>query len=295
MAPDTLARKMDPVGTDYRAATLESLKKRAANLRAQWSKQAPFPYFVIDDFLPVEFAEALLCEFPPQESEAWCRRTYTHQREKLTMTSGFAPVTDYFFRLSADPEFLALVSDVTGIRNILADPELVGGGLHQIAHGGFLDIHIDFNLHPRTKLHRRMNLLFYLNKNWRPEYEGNLELWDMAKKRRLESLAPIFNRAILFETNEVSYHGHPMPLAGPNDITRKSLAVYYYTETRDVVAPEHNTMYRQTTGIPGYAKTLASSARALVERAKRDNAAALATDLVDKAYRRLRGLPPRNG
>jgi Rps23 Pro-64 3,4-dihydroxylase Tpa1-like proline 4-hydroxylase len=283
------------MSTDYRAATLENLKRRAADMRAQWSKQAPFPYFVVDDFLPADFAEELLKEFPPQESSQWTRRTYTHQREKLTMTSGFAPATDSFFRLSADPEFLELMSDVTGIQRILADPELVGGGLHQIAHGGFLDVHIDFNLHPRTKLHRRMNLLLYLNKDWRAEYEGKLELWDMEKKRRLESLEPIFNRAILFETNEVSYHGHPMPLAGPKDLTRKSAAVYYYTETRTVVAAEHNTMYRQTTGIPGYAKTLASSARAFLERTKSDNAAALATDLVDKAYRRLRGLPPRNG
>ncbi len=87
-----------------------------------------------------------------------------------------------------------LVSDIVGIAGLLHDPALVGGGLHQILPGGFLDVHTDYNFHPQTKLHRRLNLLLYMNKDWKREYEGYLELWDMDAKKQIEDIAPAFNR-----------------------------------------------------------------------------------------------------
>jgi hypothetical protein len=210
------------------------------------------------------------------------------------MTKGFPdPIAD-FFRLTADAQFRNVIGQVTGIDGILDDPDLIGGGLHQITRGGFLDVHIDFNLHPRTKQHRRLNLLHYLNENWKNEYEGHLELWDMKKDQCIERVAPILNRAVLFETNEVSYHGHPRPLMCPPEMSRRSAAVYYYTEQREFAAPEHNTVYRQTTGAHGYLKTMRASLTAVRERFQREGLLSLSVDVGDKAYRRLRGLPPRN-
>ncbi len=280
-------------------AALASLRPRVPEFHRQWVADKPFPYAVMNDFFPADFAEALWAAYPTPDDPAWANKTFAHQRHKLMMNQGFRGVIAEFFDLTASREFRALVTGITGIDELIDDPDLAGGGLHQIMRGGFLDVHVDFNLHPTKKLHRRLNLLYYLNKDWQPAYEGHLELWQFAgdERRRLESVAPQFNRAVLFETNEASYHGHPAPLNTPDGVTRKSMAIYYYTEQRDAaqVAPEHNTIYKQTTGLSGYAKTLRSSTRAALERVAGDGVVALGTKLADKVYRRARGLPPRNG
>ncbi len=242
--------------------TLERLRQRQGYLRQAWASKEPFGYVVIDDFLPSEFAEEILAVYPPPDVENWDSLNYTHQRKKFTRTSGFPDPIGRFFALTAAQEFRDLLSEITGIPKLFDDPELLGGGLHQTLRGGFLDVHVDFNQHPRTKLHRRLNLLLYMNKDWRPEYQGYLELWDLASKGQLENMAPAFNRVVIFETNEVSYHGHPEPLNTPPHITRKSLAVYYYTKKREVaMAPEHDVLFRQTLGIRGYLALLTSSGK----------------------------------
>ena len=119
----------------------------------------------------------------------------------------------------------------------------------------------------------------------------------MENKKQLESIAPVFNRALLFETNEISYHGHPIPLKCPPAITRKSLAIYYYTKDRSdqySSALEHNTIYKQTSGLQGYAKTFSSSCRSFAERLKQEGPKKLYKHLIKKFYRKIRGLPPEN-
>ena len=160
---------------------------------------------------------------------------------------------------------------ITGIEeSLIADPALSGGGLHQSMNGAFLNVHVDFNIHPKTKLHRRLNILIYMNKDWKDEYEGHLELWEIndEHKNLLEKISPKFNRLVLFETNEISFHGHPKPLTIPLDVSRKSLATYYYTKTRPVseIAGEHNTIYVNTEGVKGSVKRLKSGVRAALER-----------------------------
>jgi Rps23 Pro-64 3,4-dihydroxylase Tpa1-like proline 4-hydroxylase len=278
---------------DWVAASLDAFHPRVERLAAQWSDpKKPFRYLVEDSFLPAGFAEELLASYPAPEADGWDNITYTHQRKKFVRTSSFPGAVAQFFRLCEDQRFLDIIEKVTGIKKVLADPALVGGGLHQIVNGGFLNVHVDFNFHPKTKLHRRLNLLLYMNKDWRSDYGGNLELWDMQKKLQIENIAPEFNRAVLFETNEVSFHGHPRPLAGPDGLTRKSLAVYYYTEQRErtAVAPEHNTLYRNTTGLRGYLKTARSSLEATVERLQREGIRPVTKIVVD----RLLGKPPQN-
>jgi len=271
------------------APVLERLSARADELRRQWQSHTLFGYFVCDDFLPADLAEALLAVYPPPDLEGWDQTTYPHQRKKFTRRSGFEEPIERFFEMTASPEFLERISSITGIRPLHADPLLVGGGLHQSIRGAFLDVHVDFNVHPETRLERRLNLLLYMNKDWKREYEGCLELWDMNAKKCLAEIAPVFNRAVLFETNDVSYHGHPKPLNCPQNMSRKSLAVYYYTPTAERVAPEHSTLYRQTTGARGYVKTLAAAVQAMRERISGGTVALLA----DNLGRRLRGLPPK--
>jgi hypothetical protein len=271
------------------------LRGGVSGARARWNAATPFHYVVIEDFLPRLMAEEILASYPKPDIEGWDKVTYTHQKSKFTMRSGFPTPVHRFFAASATREFREVLSDITGTPALLADPDLVGGGLHQILRGGFLDVHVDYNLHPETKLHRRLNLLIYLNKDWKREYEGYLELWNWSEPRQqIEKIAPLFNRAVIFETNEVSFHGHPIPLQTPQHLTRKSLALYYYTVDRDVVAAEHNTLYQQSTGLRGYLKTARASAEAVVERVKTQGPVTLARELAAKVRRKLLGLPPAN-
>jgi len=115
-----------------------------------------------------------------------------------------------------------------------------------------------------------LNVLVYMNKDWKEEYEGSLELWDLSDKKKilLAKYPPSFNACVIFETNEVSYHGHPKPLKTPTGINRKSIATYYYTRTRPEgeIAAEHNTMYVNTEGLRGQVKRFVSGVKAFIER-----------------------------
>tara|TARA_B100001123_G_scaffold395586_1_gene477235 strand:+ start:671 stop:1522 length:852 start_codon:yes stop_codon:yes gene_type:complete len=273
------------------------LENRKYELRQKWLSAKPFHYFFVDEFLPKELAEDLLACYPSTDQNIWTKTTYAHESNKCHAQSGFpGPIKDYF-DLTATPRFLKIISEITGIDDLVADPKLFGGGLHQILPGGFLDVHIDYNFHPETKLCRRLNLLVYLNKQWKREYEGYVELWDMENKKQLENIAPVFNRAVMFETNEISYHGHPAPLKCPPNMTRKSLAVYYYSNERDDQygsEEEHNTIHKQTSGLQGYVKTFRSSRKSFGERLDQEGPEEVCKYLMKKFYRKIRGLPTEN-
>ena len=145
----------------------------------------------------------------------------------------------------AAPEFLDLLSFVFDIPNLLADDHLVGGGIHQTGPRGFLDVHIDFNYIEERQLHRRLNILIYFNKDWKEEWGGNIELWDEKVKIRHHSFSPIFNRCVVFVTNEVSYHGVTAVKCSP-DQTRKSFAAYYYTKEAPIgwAGENHTTIFK---------------------------------------------------
>jgi Rps23 Pro-64 3,4-dihydroxylase Tpa1-like proline 4-hydroxylase len=121
--------------------------------------------------------------------------------------------------------FINFLEELTGIPKLLPDPHFNGGGLHQILNGGKLAIHTDFNQLASLDLYRRLNVLLYLNENWKDEYNGNLELWDQTCSSCVKSVAPTFNKLVVFETNKRSFHGHPKPLNTPGSVTRKSIAL----------------------------------------------------------------------
>ena len=125
--------------------------------------------------------------------------------------------------------FIHFLETLTGINGLIPDPHYQGGGLHQILPGGKLRIHADFNYHKTLELYRKVNVHFYLNRDWKLEYGGYLEFWNSDMTCCVRSLSPKFNRLVVFNTDRHTYHGHPEPLACPEGITRKSLACYYYT------------------------------------------------------------------
>ena len=172
--------------------------------------------------------------FPKENEVEWIKYNNPLER-KLTYNNiqELGPTfSDIFDELNGE-EFLEFLKVLTGFKDIMADCELVGGGLHQTMRGGKLDIHADFNIHYGTKNLRCVNMIIFLNKEWKEEYGGHLELWDRKMKKCKQRILPTFNRAVIFSTDESSFHGHPDPLQCPHGWTRKSLALYYYIENNE--------------------------------------------------------------
>jgi len=207
-------------------------------LRAKVRASTPVPNFCIDNFLDPDFAESVLAAYPSYGEALKVGRSFDAVNEKgkvqMTDASKFAEPIAELNRTLASPDFLGLLSEVFDMPNLVADEALTGGGIHQTGPRGHLDVHVDFNFIADRELHRRLNILIYFNKGWKPEYGGNIELWDADVKVCHQSFSPIFNRCVVFETNNISFHG-VTAVKCPEGMSRKSFAAYYYTKE----APAH--------------------------------------------------------
>jgi 2OG-Fe(II) oxygenase superfamily len=226
---------------------LARMHEVAAAAHERYVGAKPYPHIVLDDFFDPSLLDLVLAEFPSPGQIRW-QRFENEQEIKLASSAeaSFGPVTRLFLYHLNSITFLDFLSQVTGIPHLIADPCFEGGGLHQIVRGGKLGIHADFNKHRSYGLDRRLNLLLYLNKDWREDYGGHLELWDRDMTGCEAKVAPLFNRVMIFGTTSFTYHGHPDPLQCPQGMTRKSLALYYFSNGRpaDEVADAHNTLFR---------------------------------------------------
>jgi len=228
--------------------------KDIARKRADAYRTAdPFPHIVLDDVFDPQLLRDVLVEFDAMDRAPWhVTERDTERKHSTEDFQHFGRATRMIFaQLNAAP-FMAFLEALTGIPGLIPDPHLRGGGLHEIRPGGALGVHADFNFYQRLNLYRRLNLLIYLNEDWAEEWGGHLELWDRTGKRCVQRISPIFNRAVIFDTSNFSYHGHPHPLACPPGRSRKSLALYYYT----VEAPAeedrtpHTTLFIKTDEMP---------------------------------------------
>jgi hypothetical protein len=220
------------------------------SLRDQYACARPFPHIALDGLFPDDVLDGVLDDFPAPGSTAWMR--FDNREEKKLgfyhETTTIKPRVRAFLDAMNGFEMLLFLEALTGIEGLIPDPYFGGGGIHQIEPGGFLKIHADFNVHPKLRLDRRLNMLIYLNKNWGEEYGGHLELWNASLTERVQRIAPLFNRTVVFSTSEESFHGHPEPLRSPPGVTRKSVSLYYYTAGRpeEERAPAHDTLFRET-------------------------------------------------
>ena len=217
----------------------------------QYVTAKPFPHIVIDNFLPEYVLDDILTEFPNPQEIKW--KSFQNQAEKkLASTSELqmGNATRFLLYQLNSSIFINFLEQLTGIEGIIADPHFVGGGLHQIEREGFLKIHVDFNKHRKMQLDRRLNLLIYLNKDWKEEYGGHFELWNQDMTVCEKKVLPIFNRCVIFSTSDFSYHGHPNPLTCPENRTRKSLALYYYSNGRpaEEISGKHSTVFKERPG-----------------------------------------------
>ncbi|MEZ5003789.1 MAG: 2OG-Fe(II) oxygenase [Chitinophagales bacterium] len=215
---------------------------------------------VIDDFLKPDIAESIFEHFP---DESQMRRHYKGLNEQKSEGSSFDQYHPHFEEVRQsimDEKWTKVLDEITGFTGLVLPDDFRGAGVHQGFDGSFLDIHVDFNIHPVLDLHRRLNLLIYMNKDWKPEYKGYLELWNEDVSECIDEIAPSFNRCVIFETNEVSYHGYDkMDL--PEGVTRKSIFSYYYTP----IAERSKVKYHDTIFKPRPSDTTIKKAQTAVK------------------------------
>jgi hypothetical protein len=219
--------------------------KLAKRYRENW----PCPHILLQNFIDPSAASAMAKEFPKPLSIEWTQ--YKHANEnKLGMAKRelFPPAIGAVTDELNSPDFVTWLSELTGIQNLIADPMLEGGGLHQSGRGGYLNVHTDFSMHHFHKnWHRRVNLILYLNPGWNEKWGGSIELWERSRENKVARCAakypPLLNHALIFTTDERSLHGFPDPLTCPEGESRKSLALYYYTLEPEGKIAVHSTNY----------------------------------------------------
>lgn len=226
---------------------LAKMNELAKSAHASYIAAQPFPHVVFDNFFAPELVEQILAEFPRPREIRWQRFDNEYEKKLASAAeASFGPATRLLLYHLNSVTFLEFLTKVTGIENLISDPHFEGGGLHQIVPGGKLGVHADFNKHRTYDLDRRLNLLLYLNKDWREEYGGHLELWNRDMSRCEARVLPVINRVLIFGTTDFTYHGHPDPLKCPAEMTRKSLALYYFSNGRpaEEISGPHSTLFR---------------------------------------------------
>jgi hypothetical protein len=249
---------------------------RAEGIRQSYQTAKPFRHVCLEGFLEPAAAERLLVEFPPFDPDR-ARNEMGEVGGKAVNTDlpSIGPAYRELYDYLRSPAFLDAMSRMLGIPDLLFDPGMYGGGTHENLDGQELDPHIDFNYDPVRRLHRRLNLLVYLNKEWDPAWGGGIELHSDPRdwaNDQIKTFDCTFNRGVIFETNEHSWHGFPriqLP-EGKRHLSRKCISIYLYTRQRpkDEIAPPHGTFYVQrplpASIAPGHTLTPAD-----VERLKR--------------------------
>lgn len=206
-------------------------------------KSNPFNHIVIDDFIPEEFGRMLLDDYPNDKHEYWTasesgkavkNKMYSNKIGSDVLLPDSIQNFIYFLNGGA---VCAALEDKFGLgsRFLISDPHLGGGGLHSIGRKGKLEVHADFNYHPSEYLHRRLNLLLYLNYDWDESWGGNIDLWSTDMKQKEVSVPPLGGKCVIFLTDPTSFHGHPYGLRCPENTRRNSIALYYYTQDKDMV------------------------------------------------------------
>ena len=229
----------------------EQTIRNTAEIRRNFQEARPFRHVEIDNFLDPEVCEGLLRDFPSfDKKKAIDELGNVGGKAVIENVKSISPLYSSFYDFINSTSFLNTMSELTGVPELIADEKLFGGGTHENLHGQYLDAHIDFNIDESRMLHRRLNLLIYLNKEWEESWGGGIELHSNPRTPEtdeIKSFLPLFNRAVIFETNEYSWHGFPV-IRLPEEkrhLSRKSFSIYLYTKDRpaeEVVAP-HTTFY----------------------------------------------------
>jgi Rps23 Pro-64 3,4-dihydroxylase Tpa1-like proline 4-hydroxylase len=232
------------ISVDDLSIDASEARNAATPYAAAYQTARPYNHICIDDFLPVEIlekVEADLRSLPETES--------SFDRDQERLKTAYSPdrlpfySKSLFHALNSRP-FIFFLEQLTGIKGLIPDPYYMGAGIHRVANGGHLDIHADFNLHTQMQIERRLNVLIYLNRDWREEWGGSFEVWNKTMTAKEANFVPIFNRMVCFSTASDTFHGNPMPVNQPDGVPRLSIALYYYTATWGPHRKSHTTLFK---------------------------------------------------
>ena len=198
--------------------------------------QSPFQHCHIDNFFDEDFANSLENNFPSLDDPIWEKsndenieiKYRTNFKSEFDVPDDLIPA----FRILNSSIVLKSISNVFGIPKLMPDPYYTGGGLNVTAKGGLLDVHVDGNYHDASGLNRRINVILYLNQGWQDGWGGEFGLYNETGEKLEKKIEPIFNRLMIFDTHDKSFHGLPDPLNFPEGKNRKSIILYYYTKER---------------------------------------------------------------
>ncbi|MEM9579913.1 MAG: 2OG-Fe(II) oxygenase [Pseudomonadota bacterium] len=243
-----MATPIYPIDPESLLLQTAQAKEIGAKYADEYQSAGPYNHICIDNFLPEQVLEGIrgdLKEMPTPEdafSRAQENLKYSFIPERLP-----AYTKNLFYALNSRP-FLQFLENMTGIPGLIPDPYFLGAGIHKTLNGGHLDIHADFNLHKPMGIERRLNVLIYLNQDWREEYGGSFEVWNMDMTKKEASFVPLYNRMVCFSTGSDTFHGNPEPVNHPDGSPRESIALYYYTATWDATRKEHTTLFKPRPG-----------------------------------------------
>ena len=230
--------------------TYDDLEKLAIEKKRIYEAGNPFPHIVIDNIFNKKILNDIVNDFPKNLNKIG-NKFNNKVEKKLSLNDSklLSYQTNNFLNFLNSQIFINFLQNITSIKEkLVPDPYLLGGGLHELKNDGYLNIHSDFNLHPSMKLDRRLNILIYLNKDWKDDFGGSLQLWDKDMKRCVQKILPEFNRMVIFSTTDFSYHGNPDKVSCPVNNSRKSIAMYYYSNGRPSNERKlglHSTIFRK--------------------------------------------------
>ncbi len=227
--------------------------------RKQFQEAQPFQHCVIPNFLNEDLARSLSETFPtPSSAPELTWHFYNNPLERKYACNDFSFSNDrtkmisrVFDEALQSTELLDYLKQITGIENLETDPTLHGAGIHFYPHNGKLDIHLDYNIHPKLNKERRINIIYYLNEKWDPSWGGDLNFYSKdLDPAKIASVQPMWNTAAVFRTSDISYHGLPAPMRCPEGEGRKSLAIYYISPVRENATSRYKAEYVPSPGQP---------------------------------------------
>lgn len=236
---------IDPAALTLDTATA---KTAGAQYAEEYQSGEPYHHICIDNFLPMEVINGVRADL---DSLPEPQRSFDATQERFKSQYNPDRLPDYsrhLFQALNSRAFILFLEEMTGIKGLIPDPYFNGAGIHKTLNGGHLDIHADFNVHGHMQVERRLNVLIYLNPEWKEEYGGSFEIWDKQMTSKVASFVPTENRMCCFSTGSDTFHGNPEPVNHPDDQPRQSIAMYYYTATWDKSRKGHTTIFKPRPG-----------------------------------------------
>jgi hypothetical protein len=223
-------------------------KEIGTRLAGSYQGKQPYDYGCFDNFLPVEILERVRAEALSMGFKAPEHASGNEHLKTSFNPDRLPPYTRAVFNALNSRAFIQFLENMSGIKGLIPDPYYMGGGIHRTENGGFLSIHADFNHHAPMNLQRRINLLIYLNPDWKDEYGGSFEVWTDDMSKKVAAFAPVMNRMCCFSTGDNTMHGNPEPVNHPSGQPRLSIALYYYTATWEEGRTSQSTVFRRRPG-----------------------------------------------